>query len=97
MKKLAKTFFTISIAAFALSLTGPGSEIAWGFLKPLSAILFVVFFIGQLLHKEVVKYDEECRARMALAKAPPASPSVPRPLRPAPQESRNNAPLVAAH
>jgi len=95
------TFLKIVLAAsatfFLASLTEAGSAIAWGFLKPLSAILFIVFFIGQLLHKEVVKYDEEYSACMALAKAPSAPLSAPRPLRPSPQEGRNNAPLVAVH
>ena len=67
MKKLAKIFFIISAVAFALSLTGPGSEIAWGFLKPLSAVLFIAFFITNLLANEYAKYDEEQKAKLALA------------------------------
>src|SRR2546425_229036 len=64
-----KILLQVSAALFLASLTEAGSDIAWGFLKPLSAILFIVFFIGQLLHKEVVKYDEECRLRLAGAKS----------------------------
>jgi hypothetical protein len=97
MTTFLKIVLAVSATFFLASLTEAGSAIAWGFLKPLSAILFIVFFIGQLLHKEVVKYDEEDCARMALAKAPSASPSATRPLRSAQQESRNNAPLVAVH
>jgi hypothetical protein len=69
MKTLAKTFLISSVVLFAVSLTGPGSEFLWGFLKPLSALLFVNFFIMNLLTKEYDKYDEEYELRMKLAGA----------------------------
>ena len=69
MKTLAKTFLISSVVLFAVSLTGPGSEFLWGFLKPLSALLFVNFFIMNLLAKEYSKYDEEYDLRMKLAGA----------------------------
>jgi len=56
-----KILLAISAGLFLAGLTDAGSAIAWGGLKPISFILFIVFFIGQLLHKEVVKHDEECR------------------------------------
>jgi len=71
-----KILLVAAAGLFLASLTDAGSAIAWGFLKPLSAILFIVFFIGQLLHKEVVKYDEECRSRMMSAK-PAENPTLP--------------------
>lgn len=68
MKKLAKVFLTVSVAAFAISLTGPGSELLWGFLKPLGAVLFVAFFITNLLAKEYALFDEEQEMRWAEAR-----------------------------
>jgi hypothetical protein len=38
-----------------------------GFLKPLSALLFVNFFIMNLLAKEYATYDKEHEHRIALA------------------------------
>jgi|ERR1051326_5934458 hypothetical protein len=69
MTTVLKLLVAASLGLFLASLTEAGSAIAWGMLKPLSAILFIIFFIGQLLHKEVVAYDEECRSRTALAQA----------------------------
>jgi hypothetical protein len=68
LKTLAKIFLIASPALFALSLTGPGSEFLWGFLKPLSALLFVNFFIMNLLAKEYANFDEEHDLRLTLAK-----------------------------
>jgi hypothetical protein len=69
MKTLAKILIVSSVVLFAVSLTGFGSEFLWGFLKPLSALLFVNFFIVNLLAKEYVIYDEEYELRMKLAGA----------------------------
>ena len=82
MKTLAKTLLITSVVLFAVSLTGPGNEFLWGFLKPLSALLFVNFFIMNLLAKEYGKYDEEYDVRMKLAGA--KSPSEPLPATPGP-------------
>ena len=68
LKRVAKGFITGSVILFSISLTGPGSEFLWGFLKPLSALLFVAFFITNLLALEYAEYDEEYAYRMALAK-----------------------------
>jgi len=59
MKRLPKILLVLSVAGFALSLTSFGSDIHYGVLKPVSAILFIVFFILQVLEKEVAKYDAE--------------------------------------
>ena len=83
MKTLAKTLLISSAVLFVVSLTGPGSEFLWGFLKPLSALLFVNFFIMNLLAKEYSKYDEEYELRMRLAGAKSARapvPATPRPI-----------------
>jgi hypothetical protein len=69
LKTLAKAFLIASPVVFAISLTGPGGEFLWGFLKPLSALLFVNFFIMNLLVNEYDEYDEEYELRMGLAKA----------------------------
>ena len=68
MSKVPKILLSVSAIAFLASLTNTGSELGWGFLKPLSAILLVAFFIIQFLEKEVAQYDEESRSRLALAK-----------------------------
>ena len=67
LKTLAKILLIASPVLFAVSLTGPGSEFLWGFLKPLSALLFVNFFIMNLLAKEYASYDAEYELRLALA------------------------------
>lgn len=88
MKMLAKTLLISSVVLFAVSLTGPGGEFLWGFLKPLSALLFVNFFIMNLLAKEYSKYDEEYELRMwsAGSKSPSAPvPATPRPMMRRPQ------------
>ena len=82
MKTLAKTLLISSVVLFAVSLTGPGSEFLWGFLKPLGALLFVNFFIMNLLVKEYSKYDEEYELRMQRAGAKSARASVPATPRP---------------
>ena len=68
LKTVAKIFLIASPILFAVSLTGPGSEFLWGFLKPLSALLFVNFFIMNLLAKEYANFDEEQELRLTLAK-----------------------------
>jgi hypothetical protein len=68
LKALGRICLAASIVLLAVSLTGPGGEFLWGFLKPLSALLFVNFFIMNLLAKEYATYDEEQELRLALAK-----------------------------
>jgi hypothetical protein len=83
MKTLAKILIVSSVICFVVSLTGPGSDFLWGFLKPLSALLFVNFFIMNLLAKEYSKYDEEYELRMELAGATATRapvPATPRPM-----------------
>jgi hypothetical protein len=94
MTTFLKILLAASVMLFVASLTDAGSAIAWGILKPLSAVFFIVFFIGQLLHKEVVKFDEECRSQMALAKAASIPPSPPNSLPSAPQPNLKNRALA---
>ena len=72
MTKTPKIFLILSIALFAVSLTAPGSDIAWGLVKPLSAVVFILFVIFQILAKEVARYDEEMAASQ-----PGGSPAAP--------------------
>jgi hypothetical protein len=65
MKPFPKFLLVVSVAGFALSLTTFGSAIHYGILKPVSAILFIVFFILHVLHKEIEKYDAEHQANIA--------------------------------
>jgi len=59
MKTLPKSFLIASIASFVLGLTGPGGDIAWGLVYPMTAVLFILFFVTNLLTKEMAKLDEE--------------------------------------
>lgn len=61
MKRLATIFLTVSVIAFALSLTAPGSKLAWGVLTPLSAILIIAFFITNILANEYAMRNERAR------------------------------------
>ncbi|MCI0747059.1 MAG: hypothetical protein L0Y58_16770 [Verrucomicrobia subdivision 3 bacterium] len=63
MRKLFKILGLTSIILVAASFTGPGSEILWGGLKPLGAVLFIASFIGYLLAGEYEKYDAEHQRR----------------------------------
>lgn len=66
MKKIAKIFLIGSATAFALSLTGPGSEFMWGILKPLGALPFGAFFITNLAANEYAKYNEEQKLKRSV-------------------------------
>jgi hypothetical protein len=65
MTTLSKAFLIASIASFLLGLTGPGGDLAWGLLYPMTAVLFILFFVTNLLAKEVAKIDEECAVDLA--------------------------------
>jgi len=54
---------TLSLACFAISLTGA----CWGIFLPAGAILFGLFMIFNALAKESALFDEEQRSRFALA------------------------------
>ena len=52
-------FLVLSIAALLVSFTHVGGEFMGGALKPLSAILFIAFFILQLLKSEIPQFEED--------------------------------------
>ena len=91
MKTLANTCLVASVVLFVVSLTGPGSEILWGFFKPLSALLFVNFFIMNLLANEYALLDEERRNNSSVAK-PTAQPKVSTNGSVSPRYAREGAP-----
>src|SRR5215510_5956855 len=64
MSKWPKIFLVISVTAFAFGLTSVGNGIAYGALKPIGAIFFGLFFITQILNKEIAQYDEERRSNI---------------------------------
>jgi len=74
MKKTAKLFLIGSVATFGLSLTGPGGDILFGFLKPLGALLFGAFFITNLLANEYAIYDQEQKLKPVHSGATDAKP-----------------------
>ena len=76
MKTMARFFLAASVVSLALSFTGPGGEFLWGFLKPMSALLFGAFFITNLLANEYAQYDEEHQRRMELARKPRGNPTI---------------------
>jgi len=51
MKTLPKILLTLSALSFVASLTGPGSEVWFGILKPIGALSFVVAFIVHVVSK----------------------------------------------
>jgi hypothetical protein len=73
MTTLPKTLLILSVTGFAVSLTGPGAEFACGVIKPLSAVSFIVFYITQLLAKEVAAYDQEQHAKLGWTRGGAAS------------------------
>ena len=63
MTKTSKISLAVSIIAFALGFTDAGSNFGWGILKPISAVAFMVFFLTNLMAKEVAIYDAEERVK----------------------------------
>jgi len=71
MTTKTKLVLGISVAAFALSLTG----VLWGIFVPVGAIFLGLFLNFYVLGKEAALFDEEQRLRTALAEK--NSPGVP--------------------
>lgn len=78
MTNTSKIFLAFSITALAVSLTDAGSNVGWGILRPLSAVSFIMFFITNLIAREVALYDAEERAKRKPAESQP-DPSRPDP------------------
>ena len=73
MRKLLKIFLVGSIVLFALSLTPVGSEIHYGLFKPVSALLFIAWFIGHLVSRfDPEQYAADQRLREELLHEPSA-------------------------
>lgn len=69
-------FLVLSIAALLASFTQAGDEFMGGALKPLSAILFIAFFMLQLLKSEMPQFEEDRRRALEEAYGrEPLSPS----------------------
>ena len=64
MTKTSKISLALCIAALALSFTEAGGDLGWGILRPLGVAAFGVFFINNLLAKEMALYDEEENAKL---------------------------------
>ena len=76
MTTKTKVLLGISLASFAISLTG----VLWGLFLPVGAIVFGLFMIFSVLGKESALFDEEQRLRMSLAEknasvSPPSKPA----------------------
>lgn len=52
-----------SLIALAITASGFGTAPQWGVALPMSAVLFVLFFIVTLLEKESALYDAEHRQK----------------------------------
>jgi hypothetical protein len=64
MTTKTKILLGISLASFAISLTG----VLWGIFAPVGAITFGLFMIFNLLGRETALFEAEQQARASLAK-----------------------------
>lgn len=69
MNRMPKILLALSVVTFLVALTDLGISIGYGLLKPMSVIFFMLFFIMNLLAKEMALYDEEQRRRLELARS----------------------------
>jgi hypothetical protein len=46
------------------------TDFGYGALRPLGAVLFIVFFVSHVLSKEVALYDEQQKRRFAVVEKP---------------------------
>jgi len=80
MKTLPKILLTVSVLSFAASLTGPGSEVWFGILKPIGALSFVVAFIVHVVSKlDPDQYAADQRLRNELVHQPKPLKAIPLP------------------
>lgn len=63
--KLPKILLLFAVLSFGASYTHPGGEFLGGALKPLSAILFIGFFMTELLKNELPKFDKDREMTLA--------------------------------
>jgi hypothetical protein len=95
MTRLPKIFLIISLSAFLAAFTEAGSAVGWGILKPLSAVFFILFFITQLVAKEMRTFDQEEQLRMAQADRH-SPPTASHPAKRSPHENRRHSTLATS-
>ena len=59
MTKTPKIFLVVSITTFTLSFAPVFRDIGWGALRPVGAVAFILFFITNLVAKEMALFDQE--------------------------------------
>jgi hypothetical protein len=71
MTRIPKTFLVVSLTAFAVgsvvTFGSPEIPVGWTVAMPVGAIFLGLFLVTFMLQKEVVRFDEEERARLELA------------------------------
>ena len=73
MRTLPKIFLTGSIVLFVISLTAAGGQVYFGLVKPVSALLFIAFFIAHLVSRlDPEQYAQDNRLRDELLRNGPA-------------------------
>jgi hypothetical protein len=83
MKTLPKILLTLSALSFVASLTGPGSEVWFGILKPVSALSFSVAFIVHVVSRlDPEQYAADQQLRNNLLHQPRALKAIPLPALP---------------
>ena len=59
MSKTSKAILGFSVASILFSFTELGGHIYFGILLPIGAVAFIVFFIVNMLSKEMKRFDED--------------------------------------
>lgn len=59
MTTTAKIILGFSLACILLSFTEVGGHIYYGILRPVGAVAFIVFYLVNMLGKEMRKFDED--------------------------------------
>jgi hypothetical protein len=85
MKTLPKVLLVASVLSFAASLTGPGSEVWFGTLKPVGVLLFIVAFIVHVVSRldpQQFAADQALREKLMhrMPVTEPILPAAPKPL-----------------
>lgn len=80
MKTLPKILLITSGLLFAISLTAPGGQVFYGLLKPLSALLFIAFFMTHLMSRfDAQQYADDQQLRNQLLHSPRVLEAMPLP------------------
>lgn len=54
-----KIILAFSVGAFAFSFTDVGGHFLYGIIRPIAAVAFIVFFLGNMLCNEMRNFDED--------------------------------------